>query len=166
MHEFPSCRKKPHRSHRSMHSGVFPHPLQTPFSPFGEIWWCHLCGHEGHLVESCLLPAECTDLAFDPRFLIRVLKTQHMLLFSKDGQRSPKLHRFLSSCCQYGRAVSLQYSALPLESVLSAGLFCSLLHLHYLLPTQSPSTEAFICYSKKSGIVSTTACCCLSKLHV
>lgn len=133
-----------------MHCCVFSHLLQTPFSPFSEICRCHLCEHEGHLVDSCLLPAECTVLASAPRFLILAPENQHMLLFSEDRQGSAKRHRFLSCCCQQGCAVPLWPSAFPLQSTASSAL-CQSPDLCYLLSTQSPST-------KKPGTVNTTTC--------
>lgn len=114
--EFTLCRKEPRGAHRSMHCCVFPHLLQTPFSPFSEICQCHLCEHEGHLVESCLLPAECTALASAPRLVILAPENQHMLLFSEHRQGGAEQYRFLSCCCQQGRAAPLW----PLHSLCRA----------------------------------------------
>lgn len=66
--------------HADRNPAVLPDPLteehsvflcRTPFSLFREMWQCHFCGHEGHLVEPCLLPAVCTFTS-DPCFLISI----------------------------------------------------------------------------------------------
>lgn len=125
VNEFTSHRQKPHSSHRSTHSCIFSNLVQTPFSPFREIWQCHLCGHEGHLVESCLLPAECILLASGPWFLILAPEKQHKHLFSEDRQTSPQCYRF-SSYCHCGCAVPLWHSALCRSSCFPVFLTISL----------------------------------------
>lgn len=97
--------------------------LQTPFSPFSEICPCHLCEHEGHLVESCLLPAECTLLASAPRLLILAPENQHMPLYSEASREEQNSTDF--SLAVGSRDV--QFLSGPLHSLCSAQPFVSLL---------------------------------------
>lgn len=149
--EFTSCRRDSRGAPGSMHCCVLlSHLLQTPISPCSEMCRCHLCEHEGHLVEPCLLPAERTALASAPRLLILAPENQHILLLSEDRQGSAKRCRFLSRSCQQGRAVPVWPAALPLQSTASPAL-CQSPDLWCLLCPHSPST-------KMPGTVNATTC--------